>query len=88
MVMVMTVRTVFCVQPYRGRFGRLEPLRMQQFASASEALAAGRALTERASGVLVFRVEGEPDFGEWAAPEVLARHGELPDCCVDEKAGQ
>lgn len=74
----MAKRTIYCVQAYGGRAGRLVPRPLQQFGSAREALQSGERLSPRVSGVVVFRVSGEPDFDQWDDPEVLVARGQVP----------
>lgn len=74
----MTLRTVYCVQGYQGAGRRAVATRLRQFGCAEDALEAARAVKARASGVLVYKVEGEPDFGFWSEPMVLAKFGEVP----------
>jgi hypothetical protein len=38
----------------------------------------GLKASDTAAGVVVFSVTGEPEFGEFDAPVVLARYGEVP----------
>lgn len=73
----MARKTVYCVQPFTGARGRQVPGRLQQFGDDQEARAAGRRLSARVSGVVVYLARGEPDFDSWEA-EVLEVYGEVP----------
>lgn len=74
----MVMRTVYCVQPYRGSPGRFEPGVLHQFGTSAEALTVAAKMQASARGLLVFEVRGEPDFDFWEEPEVLAVYGDVP----------
>lgn len=75
----MSVKTVYCVQTFTGQKGRSEKGKLRQFASEPDAIDAGRGLADRASGVLVYKVMGEPDFDWWDEPVVIESHGRVPE---------
>jgi hypothetical protein len=68
---------VYCVQPYAGSPGRLEPCALQQFGDELEALKTGAAISGRRGGVLVFEASGGPDPFPWET-RVLATYGATP----------
>jgi hypothetical protein len=74
----MAEKTVFCVQAYGLSGARPVRGKLSQYGTASEAMAEGAAQSIRHAGVLVFSVRGEPDFGSWDEPRVLARYGAAP----------
>lgn len=70
---------VFCVQTFwRASPSRVERGQLHQFGCRERALETGRVMARRRSGVLVFRVQGEPVSGIWQEPQVLARFGDAP----------
>jgi hypothetical protein len=77
--MVMATRAVFCVQCYAGLDGPLVKGRLWQFGAEDEARQAGELLKGRVAGFVMFKVEGEPDFGFWDEPVVLDTYGRVPD---------
>lgn len=77
-VAVMTRRTVYCVQPYAGASGRLIQCGLREFGDELAARREGETLSARRAGVLVFAVSGEPDFGTWEEPRILAAYGSTP----------
>lgn len=74
----MARRTVFCVQTYGRKDGRLVGTQRHEFTSATEAEDLGRRLAVTAAGVVVFSVEGDPEAEAWDEPEIFAVHGEAP----------
>lgn len=75
----MARRTVFCVQAYQRRDGRLEGRLRQEFTSATEAEDLGARLALKSAGVVVYALAGDPEAGVWEEPEIFALHGEAPD---------
>lgn len=56
----------------------MEKGQLRQFGCPDQALSAGRALSSRMPGVLVYRVSGSPKVDYWEEPIVLAAHGDTP----------
>lgn len=69
----MARQTMYCVQTYLKRGGRLVLGERYGFTSASEAEERGAALGRRVAGVLVYAVEDGAEEGE-----VFASVGEVP----------
>ena len=78
----MSRRLFYVVQPVLAEGSRLVGGSPREYRSAREAEQAGRALSRRASGVLVYMVEGDPEHDCWEEPELLARHGLTPDAAA------
>jgi hypothetical protein len=71
----MATRTVFCVQVYGWAGERLVRLRLHEFGAREDALAKAEALKGRVQALVAFSVSGEPDFGSWEEPAILAHYG-------------
>ena len=71
--------TFYCVQSFAWRGGRLVPGDVRRLGDAAEAGRVGRACAERASGVVVFAVEGDAGADVWEERRVLASYGVVPD---------
>lgn len=56
----------------------MEKGQLRQFGCPDQALSAGRALSSRMPGVLVYQVSGSPKVDYWEEPVVLAAHGDTP----------
>lgn len=74
----MAVKTVYCVQAYRGSQTRLEPGALGEFGYADAALARAEEIRGTVAGCVVFRVSGDPAIDLWGEPEVLATFGLVP----------
>jgi hypothetical protein len=57
---------------------RLVARQPERCKSPDQARVRGLRASDTADGVVVFSVTGEPEFGEFEAPVVLARYGEIP----------
>lgn len=66
------------VQTFKKQRGRLVPGQPQKFKTPDQARIRGLKASDSAIGVVVFSVTGEPEFGEFESPVVLARYGEVP----------
>lgn len=73
----MSAVTIYCVETYWRNKGRMEKGQLRQFGCPDQALAAGRALSARTAGVLVYRVTGSPKVDYWDEPEILETHGDM-----------
>lgn len=71
--------TVFCVQPFWLDRRKLVHGQRRQFKKAEEALRAGEAAARRNAGAIVYSVEGDPEYDDWAEPKVLASLGQVPE---------
>jgi hypothetical protein len=77
----VALTTMHAVQPYvRTRKGRVDagPLRMCTSAEAARVAAFRMVEFGTALGALAFSRTGDPDFGEFDEPEILATVGEVP----------
>lgn len=74
----MSSVTVYCVETFWRNKGHMEKGQLRQFGCPDQALSAGRALSSRMPGVLVYRVSGSPKVDYWEEPVVLAAHGDTP----------
>lgn len=74
----MSSVTVYCVETFWRNKGRVEKGQLLQFGCPDQALSAGRALSSRMPGVLVYRVSGSPKVDYWEEPVVMATHGDTP----------
>lgn len=70
--------TIYCVQPYFRRAGRLAPGHMRRLLSQDAAMRAARAHKGAADGVVVFRVSGVPEADYWTDQVLIARAGDVP----------
>jgi hypothetical protein len=66
------------VQTFKKQGRRLVGSPPQPFKTPDQARVRGLKASDTAAGVVVFSVTGEPEFGEFDAPVVLARYGEVP----------
>lgn len=60
----------------KGRLIACEPIAPQ---TAGAARRIAERLSQEKAGVVAFSRTGDPDLGDWAEAEVLARYGTLPD---------
>lgn len=74
----MAKATIFCVQPFWNDGRKLAHGCLRQFTEEGRALRAGAVAAGRNSGVIVYAVDGDPDFEEWGRPRLLAVHGDVP----------
>lgn len=72
------MRTIFCVQPYLRREGRLVKGDLRRLLSREAAIRAARATKGCAAGVVVFRVLGSAEADYWTEPALIAKAGEVP----------
>ncbi|MDB5552812.1 MAG: hypothetical protein JWL86_2796 [Rhizobium sp.] len=70
--------TAHFVQTFKKQGKRLVASQPQPFKTPDQARLRGLRAADSAAGVVVFSVTGEPEFGEFDAPVVLARYGEVP----------
>jgi hypothetical protein len=70
--------TVFVVETYWRSRDQIERAQLHQFGTDNEARTAGRMLSNRASGVAVYRVSGSPRLDLWDDPVMLEAFGEVP----------
>ena len=75
----MVVKTIYCVQTYRGSRTRLALGALQQFGHSDEALQRAEEIKDRVAGCAVLRVRGDPSIDCWEEPEVLATFGLVPE---------
>ena len=75
----MSRRLFYFVQPVLAEGRRLVGGVRREYGCATEAEQAGQALSELVPGVLVYMVEGDPEQDWWEEPELLARHGRVPE---------
>jgi hypothetical protein len=73
----MAVTELF-VQTFKRQGRRLIAKQVERCKGVDQARARGERAAERADGVIVFSITGEPEFGEFEAPMVLARFGDVP----------
>ncbi|MDB5618545.1 hypothetical protein [Tardiphaga sp.] len=66
------------VQTFKKQGRRLVASQPQPFKTPDQARLRGLKASDAADGVVVFSVTGEPEFGDFDAPVVLARYGEVP----------
>jgi len=52
---------------------------LRHFRSETLARQAGVVASHHASGVLVYQMNGEPEFDTWSEPKIIARHGVTPE---------
>lgn len=70
--------TMHFVQTFTKQGRRYISGQPQSCKTSDHALSRGLRAAERMAGVVVFSITGEPEFGEFDAPVVLARHGDVP----------
>lgn len=75
----MAVKTVYCVQAFRGSQKRLVAMSLRQFGYREAALQGAEEIKETVAGCVVFRVRGDPAIDSWDEPEVLATFGLVPE---------
>lgn len=51
---------------------------LERCKSVDQAKVRGERAAEHSAGVVVFSVTGEPEFGEFEPPVVVAKYGEIP----------
>jgi hypothetical protein len=66
------------VQTFKRQGRRLIAKQPERCKGPDQARARGERAAGHADGVVVFSVTGEPEFGEFEPPAVLARYGEVP----------
>jgi hypothetical protein len=66
------------VQTFKKQGRRLIGGQPQSYKTPDQARVRGLRASDTAAGVVVFSVTGEPEFGEFDPPVVLARYGEIP----------
>jgi hypothetical protein len=66
------------VQTFKKQGRRLIPKPPERCKGPDHAKIRGERAAEYSDGVVVFSVTGEPEFGEFEPPVVLARHGDVP----------
>lgn len=72
--------TYFVVLAFDGsEKGRLKPCEPIAPQTAAAARRIAERLREEKAGVVAFSRTGNPDLGDWAEAEILARYGALPD---------
>lgn len=74
----METRTIYCVQPYRRRAGRLGRGHLRRLLSRDAAIRAARAEKGAADGVVVYRVTGCWEADYWSEPVLIAAAGDVP----------
>jgi hypothetical protein len=57
----------------------LAPGDLRQFKSETLARNAGAVASHHAAGVIVYQMQGEPEFDVWSDPKVIARYGMTPE---------
>lgn len=67
------------VQPYVRERRGLKAEISRPAPGRERALRMGERLAAMKAGVVVFRRRSVPEFGEYDDPEILARHGALPE---------
>ncbi len=72
-------RLFYVVQPVVEVGSALAAGEARAYGCATDAEAAGAALSRRAPGVVVYMVEGDPEHECWDEPELLALYGRMPD---------
>lgn len=71
--------TIYCVQPFwRAAPTKLARGDMRQFICIDEARRVAAAALRRNAGVIVYKVEGSPEFDTWQAPKLVCQMGEVP----------
>lgn len=75
--------TLYCVQTYWDARSKLAVGVLKECVTEEKALALGRRLARRHTGVVVFAVTGNPEADYWAEPLILAAHGRTPLCSRD-----
>jgi hypothetical protein len=71
-------QTEHFVQTFKKQGRRLVARQPERCKNPDQARLRGLRASDSADGVVVFSVTGEPEFGEFEPPVVLARYGELP----------
>lgn len=66
------------VQTFKKQGRRLIGGQPQQCKTPDQARVKGLRASDTAIGVVVYSITGEPEFGEFDAPVVLASYGEVP----------
>lgn len=75
----MSVKTVYCVQPFWRSGKRLVRAEMRQFKQEDEARRAGERFYKNHAGVMVYSMEGDPEYEDsWGQLKVVATFGEVP----------
>ena len=75
----MARTTIYCVQPFVQKGKKLVQGDLRQFKTEADARRVGENMAGRAVGVIVYEIEGDPEFEDWGEPKMLATHGEVPD---------
>lgn len=72
--------TVFYVQPF-SRAGPKKLTRgdLRQYADEPKARRAGEVAARRNAGAIVYSVEGNPEYEDWAPPRHIASFGDVPE---------
>lgn len=77
----MIRRTVYCVEPYRGKAGRLAADFVQEFSCETAARRFGRTLRAIVPAMVIYMREVEPEYGARGDVTVLDRYGRVPCRC-------
>jgi hypothetical protein len=76
--------TLYMVQLFTRKGRKLATDPPLTFKSEDEAIARAERGMKTKAGVLVTRIEGDPDADDWDEPAVLLRAGELPRALAEE----
>lgn len=75
----MARQLFYNVQAFERIKGKLRQGRLRQFKTEAEATRMGDVLLSKVAGVLVFKIEGNPEADDWDEPVLIAQHGDVPD---------
>lgn len=76
----MSTVTIYYVQPFwRAAPTKLARGGLRKFHSLADARRVASAAARRNAGVIVYQVEGWPEFDTWKPPSLIDVHGQVPD---------
>lgn len=75
----MARSTIYCVQTFEQKGGKLVQAGLRQLKAKSEAERIGANSADKFAGVLVYSVDADPEFNDWGDPVMIARYGQAPD---------
>lgn len=75
----MARTTIYCVQTFEHKRGKLVQAGLRQFKKQAEAERTGAYSSDKFVGVLVYSVDADPEFDDWGDPVMIKRYGETPE---------